>query len=84
MLINFLVESKVNGVILIKTNFCKNAQRKHNKKLNNGLQSYTKYRPNETKSGIFVSWQKEERCVALVDYTPPFSHLPSISSSRKM
>ena len=39
---------------------CNGVQREHNKKLNNGLPIYTKYRPNETTGGIFVSWRRKE------------------------
>ena len=39
---------------------CNGAQRQHNKKLNNGCQSYTKYYPNETTGCIFVSWQRNK------------------------
>ena len=39
---------------------CNGVQREHNKNLIMDCQSYTKYRPNETTGGIFVSWRRKE------------------------
>ena len=45
---------------LIKGLHCNGVQREHNKNLIMDCQSYTKYRPNETTGGIFVSWRRKE------------------------
>lgn len=46
-------------ILHIKNN-CNGVQREHNKNLIMDCQSYTKYRPNETTGGIFVSWRRKE------------------------
>ena len=49
---NFKCLSKVTFATVYKGNIIKN--------LIMDCQSYTKYRPNETTGGIFVSWRRKE------------------------
>lgn len=55
--VNFLREKSDD--FLLK-DICNGVQREHNKNLIMDCQSYTKYRPNETTGGIFVSWRRKE------------------------
>ena len=56
----FMAEIEAQVRQLVKTYSCNGVQREHNKNLIMDCQSYTKYRPNETTGGIFVSWRRKE------------------------
>ena len=55
-----VAENQSSQDVQILRKGCNGVQREHNKNLIMDCQSYTKYRPNETTGGIFVSWRRKE------------------------
>lgn len=56
----FSVENNRNPISFIKTRIATVYKGNIIKNLIMDCQSYTKYRPNETTGGIFVSWRRKE------------------------